>query len=70
MDLPDLAAARKKAIEGVRSMLSDEIKTGRIDLAGRIEITDESGNLLAEIPFEEAVRISMPRRPEPGQQPG
>jgi len=60
IDLPNLEAARDKAIEGVRSILSEEIKGGALDLLGRIEITDDSGNILAQVPFSDAVDISMP----------
>jgi len=60
VDLPDANAARNKAIEGIRSILSEEIKTGAIDLGGRIDIVDDSGTTLAEVPFTDALRIVMP----------
>lgn len=55
-DFPDLAAARQKAMEGVRSILSDEIKSaGSMDLHGCIEIADESGAVVLTLPFREAI---------------
>ena len=69
-DVPDVEAARRKAIEGVRSILSEEIKSGSIDLAGRIEIADGDGRVVAEILFTDAVRISLPPdRADPGPTP-
>ena len=55
--LADLEAARAHAIEGIRSMLGEEARTGEIDLRGRIEVVDTAGGLVLTIPFAEAVRI-------------
>jgi hypothetical protein len=57
VDLPDLAAAREKAVEGIRSILSEEIKAGTIDLGGHVEVADADGNVLAAVHFEDAFRI-------------
>ncbi|MGK6355837.1 DUF6894 family protein [Sphingomonas sp. DT-207] len=57
-DLPDLAAARAQAVAGVRSMLSDELRTqGLIDLRGRIEIAEEHGTVVLVVPFSAAVDV-------------
>ncbi len=57
LELPDLDSARAAAIDGIRSLASEEVRRGRLDLAGRVEILDEAGTLLATIAFAEAVEI-------------
>ena len=61
-ELTDLEAARTAAIEGVRSMLSEEARQGQLDLAGRIEIADADGNILLSVPFSEAVELRLDRK--------
>jgi len=56
-ELPDLAAARMAAIEGVRSLLSEEARQGQLDLSGTIEIADADGNILLSVPFSDAVEL-------------
>jgi len=56
-DLADLDAARAAAIEGVRSLLSEEARQGQLDLSGKIEIADADGNILLIVPFREAVEL-------------
>jgi len=56
-ELPDLDAARTAAIEGVRSMLSEEARQGQLDLSGKIEIADGEGNILLVVPFCDAVEL-------------
>ena len=56
-ELPDLDAARAAAIEGVRSMLSEEARQGQLDLSGKIEIADDGGNILLVVPFCDAVEL-------------
>jgi CRP-like cAMP-binding protein len=62
-DLPDAGRAREEAVKGVRSIVSEEAKAGRIDLAGRIEIRDERGAPLFEVPFGDALVVDRPSRP-------
>lgn len=57
VDLDDLAAAMEQAKDGIRSIVSDEARNGRIDLDGRVEIMDETGTVLKVIPFPDAVEI-------------
>jgi hypothetical protein len=61
-DLPDLEAARAEALEGIRSIVSEEARRGAIDLTGRIEITDDDGNLLSVVGYDEAIMLTMGRR--------
>lgn len=58
-ELPDIAAACEQALQGIRSVLSEEARAGIIDLRGRIEITGAGGELLAVVPFREAVELLM-----------
>lgn len=60
VEADDLAAAVEQAKEGIRSILSDEAKGGRLDLNGRIEIADEGGAVLQTVPFPDAFEIVMP----------
>lgn len=56
-DFPGLAEAERSAVEGVRSILREEVSSGTIDLSGRVEITNPAGEILSTIPFSEAVRL-------------
>jgi len=58
-DLADLAAARIAAIDGVRSVLSEEARQGELDLCGSIEIADGDVNILLVVPFKEAVHLHL-----------
>jgi hypothetical protein len=60
-ELADLDAARAAAIEGVRSVLSEEARQGELDLSGSIEIADGDGNILMVLPFSDAVHVHMHR---------
>ena len=59
VEVDDLAAAVEQAKDGIRSIIGDEARTGRIDLNGRIEIVDEAGTTRQVIPFPEAFEIMM-----------
>jgi len=56
-DLSDLSAARSAAIDGVRSLLSEEARHGELDLGGSIEIANEDGNILLIVPFSDAINL-------------
>ncbi|HEX9932378.1 MAG TPA: Crp/Fnr family transcriptional regulator [Allosphingosinicella sp.] len=67
-ELDDAAAARAEAVKGIRSIVADEAKSGRIDLAGRIEVTDERGDALFDLAFGDALVVTKPsRRPPRGE---
>ena len=51
--------AGKLAADNIRSMLSDEVRQGRIDLRGRIEIADQSGTVVRTVPFRDAIQLFM-----------
>jgi hypothetical protein len=56
-ELANLDRARAEAVAGVRSILSDDVKAGRIDLRGRIEVADAQGAVILLLPFCEAVDL-------------
>ena len=58
-DLADLDEARRCAIDGIRSLLSEEARHGQLDLSGSIEIADGDGNILLIVPFSEAVDLRL-----------
>jgi hypothetical protein len=58
-ELADLAAARSQAEAGIRSLIADEARRGKIDLRGRIEIIDETGALLATVAFPQAFELHI-----------
>lgn len=59
-EFADLDAVRQYAIKAIRALLSHEITQGYVDLRGRIEVTDASGDRLLTLPFAEAVAIYPP----------
>jgi hypothetical protein len=59
LELPDLGEARRRAIDGIRSLLSEEARHGQLDLSGAIEIADGDGNILLIVPFSEAVDLRL-----------
>jgi hypothetical protein len=58
-DLPDLAAARAAAVDGIRSILAGEVRAGSLDTRGRIDIADDTGRVLATVRFREAVELRL-----------
>jgi|KBSSwiStaDraftv2_1062776.scaffolds.fasta_scaffold1012805_2 hypothetical protein len=61
-ELADLDAARLAAIDGVRSVLSEEMRQGQVDLTGAIEIADGDGNVLLIVHFRDAVQLKLDGR--------
>ena len=55
LDLPDLAAVRREAIRGARSLISADVQAGILDLSGTIEVDDAQGNRVLTLMFSEAV---------------
>ena len=63
-ELADTNAAMDVAVRSVRSLLSAEIEDGRIDLRGRLEVTDLQDQPLFALPFEDAVVVLTGDPPE------
>jgi len=58
VELPDLDAARKRAIENARFTAGETVKgTGRIIGEHRIDIEDDQGQVLDTVYFRDAVKI-------------
>ena len=56
-ELPGVDDARRLAILGIRSIVAEEAKAGRIDLRGRIDIADEGGATIMTVDFREAFEL-------------
>ena len=57
LELADIEVARRHAVKTIRSILSDEVRHGRLDLRGVIEIAGEDQQVLGVVRFEEAVDL-------------
>jgi hypothetical protein len=55
-DLADLEGARERAIREARAIICDDVRNGRIDLSGSIEVTDGGGKVVLTLRFTEAVK--------------
>ena len=62
-ELSALEDARDCAFQAIRDILSEEVRQGRIDLRGRIEIADAGKRVVEIVPFSDAVEI-LAGRPE------
>ena len=62
-ELAGLEEARAAAIEGIRSLVSEEAKTGLLDLTGFIEIVDAEGVVLCQVEYQEAVDLRRAKAP-------
>jgi hypothetical protein len=56
-ELPSLQAARENALDNAREMACAEVLDGHLNLKHRIEIADESGKVLATVPFQDVVVV-------------
>ena len=59
-DLADVEAALLHAAAGARSMMSDSILRGELDLRAFIDVQDDDRNALARLYFGEAVNVQDP----------
>lgn len=59
-DLADQAAARAMALDSIRSMVSEDVGRGIIDLTGRIEVKDKDHTLLLSVTYLEAFQVRLP----------
>jgi hypothetical protein len=54
-ELPDIAAVEAVAIRAARSVIASEAMLGKIPLAAVLEIRDEQGQCVLDLPFRDAV---------------
>ena len=57
-ELPDLEAAVLDALHSARHLLADRIRRGELANGQRFEVRDEAGELVAIVPFQDAIRLS------------
>ena len=69
-DLPGIDEAHKAAIEGARSLLSEEVEHGSLDLRGQIEVMDPEGSLLEVVRFSDVIHIRTGELPPEREQGG
>jgi len=56
-ELPDPSAAHVQALVYARDMAAVAVREGYLDLSHRIEVTDQDGGLILEMPFRNAVQV-------------
>ena len=56
-ELPDVSAARARAIASAREMSCAEVLKGHLSLHHRIDVTDESGTVVCTVHFADVVVI-------------
>ena len=54
-DFDDLHAALTEALQSAREMMADDIRKGRPSEPRQFEIVDENGDLVARLPFGDAL---------------
>ena len=56
-ELPDLAAARQRALENAREIACAEVLEGHLNLKHRIEVADETGAVQLTVHFADVVKL-------------
>ena len=54
----DMEQARREAVRGARSLVSESVLAGRLNLEGRIDVEDEVGLLLFSVSYRYAVGLA------------
>jgi hypothetical protein len=57
LELADADAARRAGMAGIRAMICDQVKQGRLSLHHRIEVEEEGVGPLLTLAFADAVEI-------------
>ena len=68
LELPDLAAVRSKARQGVRDLVCEGVRRGEVNLEHYVFVTDEQVQEILRLKFSEAFKIideAAPGRSEP-----
>ena len=61
IDLPDLSAARREAIEAARELLAEAIKDGRPEVPEAFVIADEEGREIDTVPLAAVLPENLKR---------
>lgn len=56
--LPDLEAAQAYGLKGLRSLAIEQVQQGALNLAHRIEITNELGELVQAVHMRDAIEVT------------
>ena len=56
-ELVDLDAATECAVQNVRAIASEQVRSGYLNLGHRIDVEDEAGQALATATFKSAVAV-------------
>ncbi len=59
LELENQSAARRIAIDSIRSMVAEDARQGLIDLNARIEVKDDGDNALLIIAYREAFELRL-----------
>ena len=58
VELPDLGAVREEAMSAAREMLAEKLYRGEVLDGQKFVVMDGAGDVVDEIPFRSAVRLS------------
>ncbi len=57
IELADVESARRAALAGIRALICEDVKLGRLNLEYRLEVEDEQGAPILTVCFGDAVEI-------------
>jgi hypothetical protein len=57
VELPNLAAVRRRAIDEARALLSADVLTGEIRIDRHFAVTDEGGSIVLILMFADALTV-------------
>lgn len=57
LEFPTVEALRKAVLVSARDLMTGDVREGVIDLRFRIDVEDESGEIIYTLPFKHAVNI-------------
>ena len=60
LELADQRSAKMIAMDSVRSIIAEEARKGFLDLAGRIDVKDDAGEVLLIVHYPEAFKLRLP----------
>ena len=58
-DVESIDEARSIAIHAARTILTEELRKGRLDFRGQIVIADASGNVCTKVAYGDAVELRI-----------